>query len=313
MQMGDAPSTGQGESGSLGAESFDALLSGAASETPTAPAEEAQVSPTVRAPWLILLSVGAALLGGFGIAFSLLAHSATSFGSALEDRIAAEAQAEMTESRGSSPSPRAPAGEDPPGGTFVLPDQGSADSWGVDPEWVGRVSTRTDIPERALTAYAEAALRVSKEQPLCGLGWNTLAAIGFVETDHGRYGGAVLGVDGLATPTIIGVALDGSGTDAISDTDHGRLDGDPVWDRAVGPMQFIPSTWAEWGADGDGDGIADPQDIDDAAYSAARYLCASGGDLRESGNWIDAVAAYNDTIDYNHRVAAAAEEYAHTS
>lgn len=75
-------------------------------------------------------------------------------------------------------------------------------------------------------------------------------------------------------------------------------------------MQFIPSTWESWGADGDGDGVVDPQQIDDAAYSAARYLCAAGGDLRDPQAWIAAVASYNDTIDYNHRVAEAATAYA---
>jgi membrane-bound lytic murein transglycosylase B len=75
-------------------------------------------------------------------------------------------------------------------------------------------------------------------------------------------------------------------------------------------MQFIPSTWSLWSSDGDGDGRADPQDIDDAVYSAGRYLCATGGDLREPNNWITAVASYNDTVDYNHRVADAADHFA---
>ena len=42
-------------------------------------------------------------------------------------------------------------------------------------------------------------------------------------------------------------------------------------------MQFIPSTWASSGRDGDGDGVADPNDIDDAALAAADYLCGPGG------------------------------------
>ncbi len=47
----------------------------------------------------------------------------------------------------------------------------------------------------------------------------------------------------------------------------------PTYDRAVGPMQFLPGTWGRWGSDGDRDGVSDPQDVDDAALAAARYLC----------------------------------------
>jgi membrane-bound lytic murein transglycosylase B len=180
----------------------------------------------------------------------------------------------------------------------------------VDPLWVTRVSKLSGISERALAAYAGSALRLSREQPTCGLGWNTLAGIGFVESEHGTIDGAQLGSDGVVLPAIVGIALDGTVTESIADTDAGVLDGDAVWDRAVGPMQFIPSTWSLWSSDGDGDGRADPQDIDDAVYSAGRYLCATGGDLREPNNWITAVASYNDTVDYNHRVADAADHFA---
>ena len=57
---------------------------------------------------------------------------------------------------------------------------------------------------------------------------------------------------------IIGLPLDGShGVKRIEDTDDGRLDGDPVFDRAIGPLQFIPTTWEDWASDADGDGVAD--------------------------------------------------------
>ena len=85
--------------------------------------------------------------------------------------------------------------------------------------------------------------------------------------------------------------------------------GDPVWDHAVGPMQFLPSTWATWGTDGDADGSADPQDLDDAAASAAAYLCASGASLT-GPEWSAAVLSYNHDAGYVRLVHAAADTYA---
>jgi membrane-bound lytic murein transglycosylase B len=183
----------------------------------------------------------------------------------------------------------------------------------ADPLWIETTSQRAGIPPRALAAYAGAALLLGEENPACGLGWNTLAAIGHVESEHGTIDGSTLDTTGRATPAITGIALDGGGVEAITDTDDGALDGDPVWDRAVGPMQFIPATWAIFASDGDGDGIEDPQQIDDAALTAARYLCSvSYGSLGDPEIWIAAVAAYNDTVDYNNRVAEAASHYATT-
>ena len=115
---------------------------------------------------------------------------------------------------------------------------------------------------------AERAQRAAT--PDCGLSWATLAGVGRVESDHGRLGRADLDADGVARPSIVGVALDGSpGLAEIPDTDAGRLDGDAEYDRAVGPMQFLPATWARYGADGDGDGVRNADDLDDAAAAAA--------------------------------------------
>jgi len=105
--------------------------------------------------------------------------------------------------------------------------------------------------------------------------------------------------------------LDGAGdVAAIVDTDGGALDGDPLWDRAVGPLQFLPSTWDTYGADGDGDGVAEPQDLDDAAVAAGRYLCAAGGDLSTGAGWWRAVLAYNASTEYAENVLSAADGYA---
>src|SRR5690625_6670086 len=97
---------------------------------------------------------------------------------------------------------------------------------------------------------------------------------------------------------------------SIPDTDNGALDGDATWDRAVGPMQFIPQTWERYGRDGNGDDIADPQNIDDAALSAAALLCTAGGDLSQNRNWTRAIYAHNHRHQYHRDVADAANHYA---
>ncbi|MGN6219402.1 MAG: lytic transglycosylase domain-containing protein [Microbacterium sp.] len=179
----------------------------------------------------------------------------------------------------------------------------------IDQSWLARTSQATGIPSRALAAYASAHLLLADEQPACGLGWNTLAAIGSVESDHGRHGGAVLGDGGYPDPAIRGIPLDGTASAAIPDTDGGTWDGDPVWDRAVGPLQFIPATWERWGSDGSGDGTADPNQIDDAAFAAARYLCASGP-MTTTDGWRAAVFRYNHLDSYVDAVASIANWYA---
>ncbi|MDR6866548.1 membrane-bound lytic murein transglycosylase B [Microbacterium resistens] len=179
----------------------------------------------------------------------------------------------------------------------------------IDVEWLARAAGATGIPDRALLAYAWADLVVSSEEPSCGIGWNTLAGIGAVESDHGRHGGQGLDENGYPSAPIRGGALNGDGVMAIPDTDGGVWDGDTVWDRAVGPMQFIPETWYRWGADASGDGIADPDQIDDAALAAARYLCASGP-MQDPAGWRHAILSYNDLDQYVSDVARLANRYA---
>ena len=174
-----------------------------------------------------------------------------------------------------------------------------------------QVARSTGIPRRALAAYVRAAQTIEREDATCRIAWNTLAGIGASESSHGAFGGAALDAQGVARPLIIGVPLDGSGGNrAIRDTEAGRLDGDPTWDRAVGPMQFIPTTWDVWGADGDLDGRSDPHDLDDAALAAARYLCRAGTDLGGSEGWSRAVLTYNNSGEYARKVARTATEYA---
>lgn len=176
--------------------------------------------------------------------------------------------------------------------------------------WAAATAGTTGVPARALRAYGAAELAQRAATPDCGLSWSTLAGIGRVESHHGRLG-AELDADGVPRPRIVGVALDGSdGVREIRDTDGGALDGDVVFDRAVGPMQFLPTTWAGYGADGDGDGDADPHQMDDAARAAAAYLCDRGRVLVTGAGWWDAVLAYNRSGEYARLVWGTSERYA---
>jgi membrane-bound lytic murein transglycosylase B len=155
------------------------------------------------------------------------------------------------------------------------------------------------IPAVALSAYERAAQIIDAAAPHCNLSWELIAAIGRVESDHGQYGGNVLGPDGVSRPGIYGPVLDGSnGTQQVMDTDHGALDHDPVYDRAVGPMQFLPSTWQEVKVDANGDGKRNPQDINDAALAAAVYLCAGNEHLGNRAGQEAAVFRYNHSQSY---------------
>jgi membrane-bound lytic murein transglycosylase B len=180
----------------------------------------------------------------------------------------------------------------------------------VDPSWVAAVAEESGIPERALAAYAGAALEKHSERPDCDLGWNTLAGIGWVESRHGTYGGASIADDGTVSPPIFGIALDGSTTELITDTDGGEFDGDAEFDRAMGPMQFIPGSWANWYIDASGDGIADPHNIDDASLAAANYLCRAVPTLGDEESWRAGIAAYNSASSYLDAVATASQRYA---
>ena len=132
------------------------------------------------------------------------------------------------------------------------------------------------------------------------------------ESDHARFGNATMNAGGDVTPWIIGIPLDGTrGTRAIRDTDGGHWDRDPVWDRAVGPMQFIPSTWRAYGVDATGSGVADPHNFIDAVHSAARYLCANGAGKPDRLR--QAVFRYNNSWAYVDQVLTIAERYSTAS
>jgi membrane-bound lytic murein transglycosylase B len=166
------------------------------------------------------------------------------------------------------------------------------------------------IPAAALGAYQRAAQVISAADKSCRLDWTLIAAIGRVESDHGRYGNNTLNDSGVSRPGIFGIPLDGSnGTAEIQDTDAGQIDDDPVFDRAVGPMQFIPSTWSVVGVDGDGDGVRNPQDIDDAALATAVYLCSGDEDLSTTAGQREAIYRYNHSKQYVDLVLAIMRAY----
>ncbi|MDY7084835.1 MAG: lytic murein transglycosylase [Actinomycetota bacterium] len=176
--------------------------------------------------------------------------------------------------------------------------------------WAGQIGTRVGIPVVAVQAYAYAELVATRTTPSCRLSWTTLAAIGKVESSHGSANGAVLSTDGTALPSILGLPLDGKGgRQLIPDTDRGALDQDTTYDRAVGPLQFIPATWNTYKVDADNNGIADPNDIDDAAVTAAKYLCQNGRDMSRADSWWDAILSYNAVRPYAQKVFDAANDY----
>ena len=165
------------------------------------------------------------------------------------------------------------------------------------------------VPKIAFEAYQRAADAIARSQPTCGIPWRLIAGIGKVESHHANDGDAM--PDGTLKNPIFGPTLDGTlaGNQVITDTDGGRLDGDAVHDRAMGPMQFIPSTWEKYAADGNGDGKADPQNLFDAALTTARYLCDGHLDLRNEVAETTAVLRYNNSMEYVSNVLGFARSY----
>lgn len=170
------------------------------------------------------------------------------------------------------------------------------------------------IRPEMVPAYVGAVEQLASEVPDCeGLTWQVVAAIGRVESRHAR--GSEIDADGGTDPWILGPRLDGSGaggnTTAISDTDLGRWDLDAEFDRAVGPMQFIPTSWELYGRDATGDGVADPHNVHDAALAAAVHLCGfTPVDLSDRAALRRAILRYNQSGDYADEVLRRADGYA---
>ncbi|MBE1467718.1 lytic transglycosylase domain-containing protein [Kibdelosporangium phytohabitans] len=163
------------------------------------------------------------------------------------------------------------------------------------------------IPGSALQAYKKAEFLLATQQPTCRMHWSLLASIGRIESNHGR-GGAV-DAKGNTLEKILGPVLNGVGFAAIQDTDRGALDDDTQWDRAVGPMQFIPSTWAGYAADGNGDNVKSPHNFYDASLAAGKYLCSGGLDMSNDQQRGIAVFRYNHSESYVRTVLLWAKAY----
>lgn len=159
------------------------------------------------------------------------------------------------------------------------------------------------IPDRVLSAYRAA------DGWCTGLRWQLLAGIGSIESGHGTSGGASTDPEsGEVLPHIFGVPLDGS--PGIERLPIGKWLGwfglAGPWQQAVGPMQFLPGTFDAWAVDQDGDGVANPHDIDDAVATAANYLCEG-----KKGAITDEAAAlrrYNNDGSYVTKVLAYADQ-----
>jgi len=164
------------------------------------------------------------------------------------------------------------------------------------------------IPSTMYPAYENAADMLAESQPNCHLDWSLIASIGRIESNHAR--GGKVDDDGNTVPNIYGPVLNGGGFAAIRDTDGGKWDGDNRWDRAVGAMQFIPSTWTAYASDGNEDGVQSPHNVYDETLAAGKYLCSGNLDLENPADRAAAVFRYNHSDSYVATVLLWADAYA---
>ena len=160
-------------------------------------------------------------------------------------------------------------------------------------------TAEAEIPASLLPVYIDAASTCP------GLPWQVLAAIGQIESGHDAR--RLDPATGAVQPAIIGPALDGTnGTARISDPT--TADG---WTHALGPMQFLPTTWDRWGRLAPGRPPGAQPDVHnawDAIYSAAAYLC---GTDRRLDDLDTAILTYNRSRTYLDAVMAKAADYGH--
>jgi hypothetical protein len=147
------------------------------------------------------------------------------------------------------------------------------------------------IPGVVLDAYLKAQQVLATQQPGCRLPWWLLAGIGKIESGQAENG--EVDAAGNTLRPILGPELNGQhGYAALPAILGGKWTGDSVWQRAVGPMQFLPSTWLEWGGGGN------PNNVYDADVAAGKYLCNGGRDLSVPAQQAAAVFSYNHSDSY---------------
>lgn len=168
----------------------------------------------------------------------------------------------------------------------------------------------TDMSLVVIDAYFRAAVQMAERRPTCGISWDQLAGVGLIESRHGSFGGNVVGQDGRTSGEILGPVLDGNPFGPIADSEGGALDGNTEWDRAVGPMQFIPTSWEIYGLDGNEDGVNDPHNLYDAAYAAAEHLCRGYSGIQNDSVYRRSLLGYNRSTVYGSDVMAARRGYA---
>ncbi|MDI3390058.1 bifunctional lytic transglycosylase/C40 family peptidase [Streptomyces sp. B-S-A8] len=182
-----------------------------------------------------------------------------------------------------------------------------------DAKAVGEVA---GIPPRMLAAYQQAAAQLPEQSPKCnGMSWPILAGIAAIESNHAA--DRTIADNGDIRPKIYGILLNGTGgggnTTVFADTDNGRYDGTASGERAVGPFQFLPSTWEGSGRDANNDGTKDPHNADDAALGAAVYLCGNGRNLTDRSQLKAAIYQYNRSQAYVTDVLARIDRYTQLS
>jgi membrane-bound lytic murein transglycosylase B len=175
------------------------------------------------------------------------------------------------------------------------------------PAFVVNTPGALGIPGTSLKAYRNAERMMAAAYPNCGISWNLLAGIGRIESGHAN--GGATDARGTAVRPIYGPALDGTlpGNEIIvQSAQSGRI----TYVRAMGPMQFLPGTWARYASDGDGDGKAEVQNVFDSALAAARYLCSGNLNLRDQSQVMTAILRYNNSVAYARNVLGWAAAYA---
>ena len=191
------------------------------------------------------------------------------------------------------------------------------------------------IPEHAARAYVQAIAKVGTIESGCAVDVAYLAGFGFMESGHGtvavdlatgtsdgpgRKGPVTWDpLTGESTPAILGTLLDGRGAggnttpypNRLAPTERAFYRQSEPYLRAVGPTQFLPSTWegVRAVADGNDDGVGDPFNYYDGALATAVKTCRDGQGLASEAAQRRAALAYNGAGWYADGVLSKAAEY----